>query len=107
MSFTQRGRIVSSGIDAFFDDYFISEEIGFGKPDKEYFDAVMRAIPNFDISKACVIGDSLTADIKGGNDSGITTIWYNRRKITNTTDICPAYTAYSYAQILDILNKTN
>ena len=56
---------------------FISEEIGCDKPDKRYFDAVGKLIPDYDPQKAIIIGDSLTSDIMGGINAGIDTCWFN------------------------------
>lgn len=56
---------------------FISERIGFEKPQIEYFQAVFEQIPGFEKEQALVIGDSLTSDIRGGNRAGISTCWFN------------------------------
>lgn len=73
----QDGRLVPSPIYKFFDNCFISEEIGFEKPSIKYFDAVSKLIPGYDASKAIIIGDSLTSDIQGGINAGIDTCWFN------------------------------
>ena len=73
----QHGRFVDCPLRKYFDNMFISEEIGCEKPDKRYFDAVGRLIPNYDPAKAIIIGDSLTSDIKGGINAGIDTCWFN------------------------------
>ncbi len=74
---TQDRRIASSGIAPYFEDIFISETIGFQKPGKEFFDYCFSRIPGFDASLAVIVGDSLTSDIRGGINAGITTVWYN------------------------------
>ena len=56
---------------------FISGEIGHEKPAAEFFEHVANVVPNFDKQSALMIGDSLTADIKGGINFGIDTCWYN------------------------------
>ena len=43
-SIVQRPRILSSGIEKYFNGIFISEEIGFNKPDKRFFEAVFNTI---------------------------------------------------------------
>ena len=73
----QAGRIASAGIAPLFERIFISEEIGFNKPDREYFAACFRQIPDFDPERAIMIGDSLSSDIRGGINAGIKTLWYN------------------------------
>ena len=78
----QHGRFDKSILREYFDDMFISEEMGAEKPTLQYFDAVFSKIPNFDKSKAIIIGDSLSSDIKGGIAAGIDTCWFNpNRKI--------------------------
>ena len=49
-----------------------------------------------------MIGDSLTADIKGGNDAGIVTIHLNR-KSREYTDTLPDYSVISLSEIKEIL----
>ena len=53
---------------------FISEEVGAPKPQKEFFDAALKGV---DRASVILIGDSLTADIRGANDAGIKSIWYD------------------------------
>ena len=75
--FVQEGRFKSSGITKYFKGVFVSEAVGADKPSKEFFDAVISAIPDWNREEALVIGDSLTSDIKGGNNIGADTLWYN------------------------------
>ena len=73
----QQGRMTSAGLYPYFEQVFISQEIGFNKPDKAYFDACFARIPGFDREKALVVGDSLTSDILGGINAGVRTVWVN------------------------------
>lgn len=75
----QEGRFKKSPITPYFSDIFISEQLGSKKPDKLFFDLIEKKIPDFDKCRAVVIGDSLTSDIKGGNNAGIDCIWCNFR----------------------------
>ena len=52
-----------------------------------------------------MIGDSLTADIQGGNNAGIDTIWYNPHHLENKTQAQPTYEVDSYQALLEILDK--
>ncbi len=99
----QTGRLVKSGIDRIVDGIFISEEVGFEKPDKRYFDFVKSRIPGFKDNEAIVIGDSLTSDIKGGNNAGIDTIWFNRKNETNDHVAEPTYEAKTFDEIFNII----
>ncbi len=85
----QDGRIASAGIARYFRDIFISERIGFDKPRREFFDACFARIPDFDRSRAIIVGDSLTSDIRGGINAGILTCWYNPRGKQRREDIVP------------------
>jgi 2-haloacid dehalogenase len=80
-------RLRDSGIEKYFQGIFISERIGVDKPQKEFFDRSFAMIPDFDPSQAMIIGDSLTSDIRGGNNAGIQTCWYNPKHKPRRTDI--------------------
>lgn len=73
----QKGRMTSANLYRFFEQVFVSEEIGHNKPSKAYFDACFARIPGFDPNKALMVGDSLTSDIRGGNNAGLRTCWVN------------------------------
>ena len=73
----QAGRIASSGIERFFEKIFISEAVGADKPQKPFFDRCFADIPDFRPEEAIIVGDSLTSDIRGGNNAGIATCWFN------------------------------
>ena len=73
----QTARFGGCAIKEYFEKCYISDAIGVAKPKKGFFDAVAADIPDFDISKALIIGDSLTSDIKGGVEYGIDTCWLN------------------------------
>ena len=73
----QKGRMTSANLYRFFEKVFVSQEIGYNKPAKEYFDACFAQIPGFHQEKAMIVGDSLTSDILGGLRAGIHTVWVN------------------------------
>jgi 2-haloacid dehalogenase len=77
VALTQYRRIENSGLKPYFDKIFVSEEAGFQKPSKEYFNYVVKNIPEKDKEKMLIIGDSQSSDILGGINSGIDTCWYN------------------------------
>lgn len=102
---TQRSRLNDSGLMMLFKDIFISEEIGFQKPMKEYFDYCFKKIKNIDLDNTLIIGDSLSSDILGGINVGIDTCWINLDKTVNDTNIMPTYTIYQLNEIYNILRK--
>lgn len=83
---TQYKRLKDSGIDEFMKDIFISESIGYQKPDIRFFDYCFEKIQGFEKDKTMIIGDTLTSDILGGNNAGITTCWYNPDRLENNTE---------------------
>ena len=96
---TQVRRIEDAGITKYFERIFTSQQIGYMKPAKEFFDYVANGIDGFDYKKALVIGDSFSSDIKGGNIAGIDTCWLTTKK----TDGDCTYTITDLANILEIL----
>ena len=81
-SFTQYNRIEKSGLAQFFDKVFISEDAGYQKPEKEYFDYCIENMEEKDRSKILIVGDSQSSDILGGKNAGIDTCWFNRDNLT-------------------------
>ncbi|MFR8531450.1 MAG: HAD-IA family hydrolase, partial [Anaeromassilibacillus sp.] len=76
VSRTQYSRLHDSGLDRYMKGIFVSEDAGYQKPMKEYFDYVFARIPGFQAEKTLIVGDSLSSDIRGGNNAGIDTCWY-------------------------------
>ncbi len=74
----QQGRLKNLSLTECFDGVFISEEIGYNKPAKEYFDYVFEHICEKDKSKCLVIGDSLNSDIAGAVNYGVDCCWINK-----------------------------
>ena len=100
---TQYQRLNDSKMTTFFNDIFVSEEVGYQKPMKEYFDYVFERIPSFDREKTLIIGDSLASDIKGGNVANIETLWLNPSKQPATLDIQPTYEISRLDEIFNVL----
>lgn len=73
----QRARIERLGIGDYFDAIAISAEVGTAKPGTEIFDIVFSALGRPPKDSALMVGDNLSADIKGGANYGIATCWYN------------------------------
>ena len=85
----QNPRFAGSDLAKYFQHIFISEEIGFPKPNKEFFKHIFSKLPHK--KSAIFIGDNLTSDIKGGNDFGIDTCWFNQNKRINESGIIPTF----------------
>lgn len=72
----QDGRFAIVGLAQYFEDVFISQRIGYNKPAKEFFDGCFEKIPMFSRDKCIMVGDSLSADIKGAINAGIKSCWF-------------------------------
>ena len=99
----QAGRMTSANLYRFFEKVFVSEEIGHNKPSKMYFDLAFAQIPGFDPSKAMIVGDSLTSDIKGGINAGIRTCWVNPKGLPGDPAIPADYQIPSLAHLESLL----
>lgn len=88
---TQQSRFKGAKLNKYFKDIFVSEKVGYQKPSIEYFNYVFNHIPNIDLSKTIIIGDSLSSDIQGGNNAGIDTCWFNPKGIKNETGLKITY----------------
>jgi 2-haloacid dehalogenase len=104
VSKTQDKRLRDSGLYPLFKDIFVSEDTGFQKPMKEYFDYVFARIPNFSVEEGLIIGDSLNADIKGGQLAGLDTCWFNPEMKPNDTEIVPTFQIQKLDGLYRILN---
>ncbi|MFS9058700.1 YjjG family noncanonical pyrimidine nucleotidase [Streptococcus infantis] len=101
----QTGRLAQSGLAPYFNQVFISEQLQTQKPDALFYEKIGQQIAGFSKEKTLMIGDSLTADIQGGNNAGIDTIWYNPHHLENPTQAQPTYEIHSYQDLLDCLDK--
>ena len=99
----QAGRLASANISHFFQEIFISQEIGANQPDPAYFKRCFARIPDFDPAKAMIVGDSLTSDILGGIQAGIATCWVNPNGKPGREDIRPDYEIQALHQLEALL----
>lgn len=98
----QTGRFSKSDIKDYIDGVFISEQIGYAKPDKAYFDFIFNSINVIDKSRVIILGDSLSSDMQGGKNAGITTCRYNRDGVIIDSDLCD-FQITKYDQFFEIL----
>lgn len=103
----QSGKLKNSGLDKVFDGVFISEDLGVDKPYKEFFDIVFDQIGSDNRDDYIIIGDSLTSDIRGGNNAGIRTIWYNKDGKENIHGVRVDYMVDKLSDIPAIIKEIN
>ena len=99
----QARRIKDSGIGKYFDAIFVSERIGYNKPDKRVFDCAFAEIPDFLHDETIIVGDTLTSDILGGINAGIKTVYFNPNRRKNDTGITPDYEIGSLSELNELL----
>lgn len=99
----QQRRLADAGIEKYFDGIFISELIGFNKPDAGFFEYCFKYISDFTRDNTVIVGDSLSSDIRGGKNAGIKTVWFNPERKVNDTDAAPDYELFSLYDLTEIL----
>ena len=87
----QEKKLRTSGLGEFFDHVFISEDIGIEKPNVALYEKIFHTMGVEDRSEVLAIGDSLTSDIRGGNNAGVDTCWYNPKHQELTGDYRVTY----------------
>jgi len=100
---TQQSKLGLSGFKDVMKVLFISDEIGFNKPDKRFFEYCLEHIEEKDKDKILIVGDSLTSDIKGGNSVGIKTCWYNPKNKPLEDGYQVDYTIRDLCEIYEVL----
>ncbi|MBE6801898.1 MAG: noncanonical pyrimidine nucleotidase, YjjG family [Ruminococcaceae bacterium] len=101
--FVQESRLKIGDFEKYFDGIFVSEDIGIPKPAKEFFDYCFERLGNPPKGDTLLIGDSLSADIIGGINYGIDTIWFNKNGDPLPEDIEPTYIVNKLEEIKSIL----
>lgn len=98
-TWVQERRLKSADLYRYFDGVFISQELGYDKPDPRFFEKAFATISDFKKEESVMVGDSLTSDIKGGKGAGLKTLWFNPKGKENHTDIQPDHTFTRLAEL--------
>ena len=88
-----------SGLGQYMDGIFISDEIGVEKPNIGFFRPVLELLKGIEPNRILVVGDSLTSDMRGGNNIGAKCCWYNPKKKKNTTEV---HIDYDISKLCDV-----
>ncbi len=103
----QRGRFARASVMRYIDDFFVSGEIGYEKPDRRYFEAVIEKISDFDAESTLVVGDSPSSDIAGANRMGLDCCWVNRRGCTLPDHVQASFEVPDLKTLCEIIGKEN
>lgn len=75
---TQIRRMTDSGIIGYFDKHFISEKIGYEKPNVLFFKHCYDNIEGATLNNTIMVGDRVASDIIGAKNFGFDTCYFNR-----------------------------
>ncbi len=105
ISNTQRARLKAAGIEPLFRHVFISQDVGYAKPDPRFFSAVFRALPGAEPERTLIVGDSLSSDILGGIRAGVDTCWFCPNGLPEKPEIVPTWRITDLTQLLTIADQ--
>lgn len=75
-------KMQASGLDKMIDISFVSEEVGFKKPDHRIFQHAMKEV-GASIENSVMVGDDLKVDIIPAKEIGMKHIYFNRKDTTH------------------------
>ncbi len=98
----QREKIKGSGLGKYFNEIVIAGDVGIRKPEPDIFNIVLSRIGTKP-DKAIMVGNDIESDIEGAQKIGIKSVWLNRNKEENHSNIKPDYETVSLTELQDIL----
>ncbi len=96
----QHSKLQQSGLDGYFEAVITSEASNSLKPHKEIFDFALQQT-GAAIAESIMIGDNLDADIQGGINAGLDTIFVNHLNVV--PHVTPTYTIHHLKELEAIL----
>ena len=100
----QRSRLQYAGLLQYFEDTYISMDIGYDKPDIRFYQEALRRC-QLSPDEVVMVGDSMTTDILGAINAGLKAIYFNRRSQDTPSTADSNTTEYQEIQSLDLLVK--
>lgn len=94
------------GLTNVFEFVVFSQDYGVEKPDREIFEITLTEA-KCRREEMMHVGDSLEKDVRGAQIAGIKSVWLNREKDRNDTDITPDYEISSLEELPAILDALN
>jgi putative hydrolase of the HAD superfamily len=98
---TQMAKLANSGIRDYFTHVFTSEAAGIMKPHLAIFEFALRTA-GAEATSSIMIGDTLDADIEGGNKAGMDTVYFNPAEPASG-NIVPTYVIQNLGELKKIL----
>jgi len=100
----QRRRITKHGLDSYFTEIVVSDEIDLAKPDPRYFQYTLDRIEEKDKSKVLVVGDNITSDVGGAQAFGFKACWFNPDDKENQSDTLPFHQIEKLTELTELLS---
>ena len=75
----QRSRLEQAGILNYFEDTYISMDIGYDKPDIRFYQSALKRC-GLEPQEVLMIGDSMTTDVLGAQAAGMDALFFDRQK---------------------------
>ena len=75
----QRSRLEQAGILDYFEDTYISMDIGYDKPDIRFYQSALKRC-GLEPQEVLMIGDSMTTDVLGAQAAGMDALFFDRQK---------------------------
>ncbi len=101
IKYVQTSRLKCTNLTNYFDLVVISEEAGYEKPHRSFFDYCLATYPQTKKENILMIGDSFSSDIMGAINYGIDSCWYN--PASKKAEMNPTYTIKSLDELIPIL----
>jgi YjjG family noncanonical pyrimidine nucleotidase len=99
----QRPRLKNAKLTRKFDVILVAGEVGVAKPQPAYFDLAFQEMGSPSKEEVIIIGDSTTSDIKGGEQYGIDTCWFNPTKMENRAGVQPTFEIKHLSELHSVL----
>ena len=99
----QVSRLKIADLAPYIKDVFTSERLDAQKPTKEFFDRCFALLDGVSPADVVLIGDSLSADVLGGANAGIATVWFNVRNAEIPNDFTGNYVVTHLLELKNIL----
>ncbi len=90
-------------MEVFFESVFISDEMGWRKPAKEFFEILIRKT-GFDPKRCLFVGDDPDADVVGAVEAGFQVAWLSEGRNQEAPLRPPRWIIHSLPELVDIVN---
>jgi len=99
----QLNRLSGAHLADYFDSIFISEDVGYDKPDARFFAPIFKQYPAMSAANTVMVGDSLHSDILGATNAHLDSIWFNPRHTAASAMYRPTHEVDSFTALKQLL----